>query len=70
LRAGKPHTDVLMYFPFADFTQEDLLENPEEVLANGYFKEFEPLENETPKKRFELKRKMVSGGLANHQRVE
>ncbi|HYK46292.1 MAG TPA: glycosyl hydrolase [Parafilimonas sp.] len=45
LRSGKPHHDVLIYFPFADFTQEDLVENPKEILVNGYFKDFEPAEN-------------------------
>ncbi|MEP7107704.1 MAG: glycosyl hydrolase [Ferruginibacter sp.] len=42
LRSGNPHTDVLIYFPFADFTQEDLVENPEEILASGYFKGIDP----------------------------
>lgn len=49
LRSGKPHADVLVYFPFTDFTQEDLLANPEETFANGYFKGVEAQENEQPK---------------------
>ncbi|MEP6926399.1 MAG: glycosyl hydrolase [Ginsengibacter sp.] len=43
IRSGQPHTDVLIYFPFADFTQEDLVENPKEVLVSGYFKGVEPV---------------------------
>lgn len=49
LRSGKPHADALIYFPFTDFTQEDLIANPEETFANGYFKGVEPQENETAK---------------------
>src|SRR4030095_8466222 len=57
LRTGKPHTDVLIYFPFADFTQEDLVENPEEILVNGYFREFEPFENTISQKELTTKEK-------------
>jgi hypothetical protein len=34
LRSGKPHADVLIYFPFMDV--DGTLENPEEILADGY----------------------------------
>jgi hypothetical protein len=33
LRAGKPHADVLIYFPFMDV--DGLPDNPEEILAKG-----------------------------------
>jgi hypothetical protein len=39
LRSGKPHADVLLYFPFMDV--EGIPENEEEILAKGYLKEVE-----------------------------
>lgn len=41
LRSGKPHTDVLIYFPFMDV--DGVPENPEETLARGYLKDVEGL---------------------------
>ncbi len=34
LRSGKPHADVLIYFPFMDV--DNMPANPEEILADGY----------------------------------
>jgi hypothetical protein len=34
LRSGKPHADVLIYFPFMDV--DGMPENPEEIMAKGY----------------------------------
>ncbi|MVM28834.1 glycosyl hydrolase family 2 [Spirosoma sp. HMF4905] len=34
LRAGKPHTDVLIYFPFTNV--DGMPDNPEEILTKGY----------------------------------
>lgn len=42
LRAGKPHTDVLVYFPFLGLESREHMSNPEELLINGYFKGVEP----------------------------
>lgn len=42
LRAGKPKTDVLIYMPFIDFTEDQMSMNPEEILYRGYFKGVEP----------------------------
>ncbi|MEZ4905050.1 MAG: glycosyl hydrolase, partial [Spirosomataceae bacterium] len=42
LRSGKPKTDVLIYMPFIDFTENQIAMNPEEILYRGYFKEVEP----------------------------
>ncbi|SKB51548.1 glycosyl hydrolase [Dyadobacter psychrophilus] len=42
LRAGKPKTDVLIYMPFVDFTEDQLATNPEEILERGYLKGIEP----------------------------
>ena len=42
LRAGKPKTDVLIYMPFVDFTEDQMSLNPEEILYRGYFKGVEP----------------------------
>jgi hypothetical protein len=39
LRSGKPHTDVLIYFPFANV--EGMPDNPEEILTKGYLKDVE-----------------------------
>lgn len=39
LRSGKPHADVLIYFPFLN--HEELPANPEEILANGYLADVE-----------------------------
>jgi hypothetical protein len=49
LRSGKPHADVLIYFPF--LSVEELPANPEEILANGYLADVEgplPNSNEHP----------------------
>jgi hypothetical protein len=40
LRAGKPHADVLLYYPFLDIG-EGTLSNDEEILTTGYMKEVE-----------------------------
>lgn len=42
LRSGKPKTDVLIYMPFIDFTEDQLATNPEEIMERGYFKDVEP----------------------------
>lgn len=42
LRSGKPHTDVLIYFPFVDFSDVEMVDNPEEILTKGDFKGVEP----------------------------
>ncbi|WP_336516716.1 glycosyl hydrolase [Pollutibacter soli] len=42
LRAGKPKTDVLIYMPFIDFTENQIALNPEEILYRGYFTGVEP----------------------------
>jgi hypothetical protein len=60
LRSGKPHHDVLIYFPFTDFTQEDVVENPQEILVNGYFKDFEPAENGISNNQLTRKQKWFS----------
>ena len=39
LRSGKPHTDVLIYFPFTNV--EGMPDNPEEILTKGYLKDVE-----------------------------
>ena len=40
LRSGKPHADVLIYFPFMNV--EGMPDNPEEILAKGYLEGVEP----------------------------
>jgi hypothetical protein len=40
LRSGKPHSDVLIYFPFMNV--EGMPDNPEEILTKGYIKDAEP----------------------------
>ena len=40
LRSGKPHADVLLYYPFLD-VGEGTLNNEEEILTNGYLKDVE-----------------------------
>ena len=48
LRAGKPHADVLLYFPFLDV--DGMPDNPEEILTKGYIEEVEgPLPASTEK---------------------
>ncbi|MFV8341054.1 glycosyl hydrolase [Flavobacterium sp. XS2P39] len=42
LRAGKPQTDVLIYMPFNNFTEDQIGLNPEETMIRGYFKGMEP----------------------------
>ena len=39
LRSGKPHADVLIYFPFMDV--DGMPENPEEIMAKGYLEGME-----------------------------
>jgi hypothetical protein len=39
LRSGKPHGDILIYFPFMNV--DGIPENPEEILAKGYLKDVE-----------------------------
>ena len=40
LRSGKPHSDILIYFPFMNV--EGMPDNPEEILTHGYIKGVEP----------------------------
>lgn len=40
LRSGKPQADVLIYYPFLNYSEETA--NPKETLLNGYMKEVEP----------------------------
>lgn len=40
LRSGKPHADVLIYFPYMDV--DGMPDNPEEILTNGYLEGVEP----------------------------
>jgi hypothetical protein len=40
LRSGKPHADVLIYFPFMD--ADGMPENPSEILSKGYLENVEP----------------------------
>lgn len=42
LRAGKPQYDVLIYFPFVNFSEDQIEVNPEETLIGGYFEGVEP----------------------------
>ena len=42
LRAGKPRTDVLVYFPTLPFTEDYLVPNPEEILVGGWLPGVEP----------------------------
>jgi len=42
LRAGKPKTDVLIYYPLLGVDNGVVLTNPEEILTNGYLKGVEP----------------------------
>jgi hypothetical protein len=42
LRAGKPKTDVLIYMPFVDLTEDQVAINPEEILSRGYLPDVEP----------------------------
>lgn len=42
LRAGKPKTDVLIYMPFNNFSEDQIGLNPEETMFRGYFKDVEP----------------------------
>ncbi|MEI6950537.1 glycosyl hydrolase [Paraflavisolibacter sp. H34] len=42
LQAGRPHTDVLIYFPFIDFYPEQVAANPKEILTGGSFTGVEP----------------------------
>ncbi|GAB3916837.1 glycosyl hydrolase [Larkinella terrae] len=44
LRSGKPQTDVLIYMPFNDFSEDQLALNPNEILYRGYFEGVEPKE--------------------------
>ncbi len=54
LRSGKPHADVLIYFPFAQADQ--IPANPEEILTNGILPDVDPVpaqnntaaDNQTP----------------------
>lgn len=45
LRTGKPHADVLIYYPFLD-VGEGTLDNKEEIMTKGYLKDVEgPLQS-------------------------
>ncbi|HEY4325011.1 MAG TPA: glycosyl hydrolase [Mucilaginibacter sp.] len=39
LRSGKPHSDVLIYFPFMDV--DGMPDNPEEIMTKGFLKDVE-----------------------------
>lgn len=41
MRAGKPTHDVLIYVPFVDFTEDQIANNPEEIMPKGHFKDIE-----------------------------
>jgi hypothetical protein len=41
LRSGKPHVDVLIYYPFMD--TDGFSDNPQEILSNGYIEGVEPV---------------------------
>ena len=41
LRSGKPHADVLIYFPFLNYTH--YVQNPKELLCRGYLPDVEPV---------------------------
>lgn len=43
LRSGKAQADVLIYFPFLNYSEEAF--NPNEILLNGYMKDVEPYLN-------------------------
>ncbi|MBL7816478.1 MAG: hypothetical protein JNL70_15775 [Saprospiraceae bacterium] len=52
MRAGKPQYDVLIYFPFNNFLEDQIAVNPEENMLNGYLKGVEPsLNNMTPQRK-------------------
>lgn len=40
LRSGKPQADVLIYYPFLNYSEHSA--NPNEILLNGYMKDVEP----------------------------
>lgn len=40
LRSGKPQADVLIYYPFLNYSEDSY--NPNELLLNGYMKDVEP----------------------------
>ncbi|MCW3807741.1 glycosyl hydrolase [Plebeiibacterium marinum] len=40
LRSGKPQADVLIYYPFLNYSEHTA--NPNEIFLNGYMKEVEP----------------------------
>lgn len=42
LRSGKPHADVLVYFPFNDLAPSQIVNNPEEIMHSGYFIGIDP----------------------------
>jgi hypothetical protein len=42
LRAGKPQHDVLIYFPFVNFSEDQIEANPEEIMVAGYLEGVEP----------------------------
>jgi hypothetical protein len=49
LRSGKPHADVLIYYPFLNI--EEMPDNPEEIFTKGYLPDVEgplPQSNEHP----------------------
>jgi len=41
LRSGKPHSDVLVYFPFNNLAPSQVINNPDEIMPYGYFKGIE-----------------------------
>ena len=40
MRSGKPHADVLIYYPFLNYSEE--VANPREVMIAGELKDTEP----------------------------
>lgn len=59
LRSGKPHVDVLIYYPF--MTVEGMPDNPEEILSMGYMPDVEPplrSVEDIPKEKAEWTRKV------------
>lgn len=47
LRSGKPHADVLIYYPFLKFSDD--VQNPKELLCRGYLPDVEPALGEADK---------------------
>ena len=60
LRSGKPHAAVLIYFPFTDFAQEDLLCKPGRNVYQWLLQGHGAKENELPKTKPQSKEQWFS----------